>query len=154
MEQYQDTAFNEVTAGQVFTQVQILYEKLHICDPCQDANLDETGFTQGQDLFVAFNNRVVTMAGIRAALPKPQFKYLHCIRFIAAILAGGTTLAPADVFKRNGETCLSSVVSSKLKSEVCSKLWNSFWGKEVESVDTDIFKRWVCIFAPLMREKF
>lgn len=148
-----EAAFNSFTIGQFFAQVSILYEQLDIRRPGQVANLDESGFTPGRDLCGGAKHRVVTPAGVRASLAKPNFKYAHRVTILAAIFADGSHVSPAVVFRGEREPHLSSATQSKRVSDICPPPWCVYWRKDIASMDTQIFRKWVKEFVPKARAK-
>lgn len=144
-------AFNAFNIGQFFAQVNLLYDTLSIKKPCQVCNLDETGFSPGRDIVGMSGKRVITQQGIRAVCQMPSFKYQHRITVLACVFADGSPIAPAVVFRGEREPLLTSPTISRKASEVVKDPWLLFWRKDVASVDTGIFRRWIDNFIPLAR---
>lgn len=96
--------------------------------------------------------RVITQAGIRAVMPRPNFGYQHRITVLACIFAHGVSVSPAVVFRGERQPHLNSGTDSGRVTDVVQKPWRAYWRKGIASVDTRIFEQWIEAFKPVARQ--
>lgn len=90
-------------------------------------------------------------SGQRAVIPKANFKYPHQVSVLATIFGDVTAFLLAVLFKGENEPRITNEFLSKRLMEVVYDPWVPFWQKDVASVDTNFFKRWVDGFIPVTR---
>lgn len=134
--------------------MKLLFDALHISTPSQVYNLDEIGLSPGSDDLVRMRGQIVgSEMGKRAVIPRPNFKYHHRITVLVRVFADGSPTAPAVMCRDEREPMLISETKSKRESEVVFPLWSVSWRKDLASVDTIIFQRWIDKFIYVVRHK-
>lgn len=143
--------FNAFTMETCFAQAQPLYQKHNIVRKEQVFNLDQTGFSSGQDISDANTPPVIAPAEQCAVIPRCSFGYTDRVPILLCVNDGGIVFAPKAGFRGVQEPSLSAGPVKTKVSDLVGPERKAFWRPKKANVNTKIFFEWVDVFISAAR---